>query len=275
MRVMRQLHLVGTKVGAPMATITAAVPTSTRRRPRRGRRRFGMPWVAIKPRPVSGARGLISTSTIGSRHLDIRIAITRGRTADRLGRGRHDRDGWLEEADARARDAEGCQDQPHHRERDDHSQEPAGGGGPCCVLERPEHPHPWRAFGDVPGEMDQQPGRRAGEYRAMPTAQSRRHADHEHGGEGMRDGPLIRVSEPEVERYVIQIDGNGGDKTCDIVTTRRVDEAGQSEQTQRSGGQVGDFVERAAGQDAERNPADRPRRRPARPPPAVSEPPTT
>jgi len=47
MRVMRQLHLVGTKVGAWMATITAAVPASTRRRPRRGRRRFGMPWVAI------------------------------------------------------------------------------------------------------------------------------------------------------------------------------------------------------------------------------------
>ena len=103
--------------------------------------------------------------------------------------------------------------------------------------------------------MDQQPGRHADEYRAMPTAQSRRHADHEHGGKGMRDGPLIRVSEPEVERYVIQIDGNGSDKTCDIETTRRVDEAGQSEQTQRSGDQVGDFVERAAGQDAERNPA--------------------
>ena len=93
-----------------------------------------------------------------------------------------------------------------------------------------------------------------GEYRAMPAAQDRGHDNHEHGGKGMRDGALPRVSQPKVKRYVIKIDGYRCDKTCDIKTTRRVDEAGQSEQAQRSGGQVGDFIERAAGQDAERNP---------------------
>jgi hypothetical protein len=103
--------------------------------------------------------------------------------------------------------------------------------------------------------MDQQPGRRAGEDRAMPTAQSRGHDNHEHGSKGMRDGALRRVPQPKVKRYVIQIDGYRCDKTCDIETTRRVDEAGEREQPQRPRGQVGDFVERAAGQDAERNPA--------------------
>ena len=103
--------------------------------------------------------------------------------------------------------------------------------------------------------MDQHPGRRAGEHGPMPAGHSRGNDDHEHGGKGMSDGPLLRVSEAKVKRYVIQVYGHRRDKTCDIETTRRVDEAGQGKQPQRPRGQVGDFVERAAGQDAERNPA--------------------
>ena len=60
---------------------------------------------------------------------------------------------------------------------------------------------------------------------------------------------------PRYRGYVIQIDGHGRDKTRDIEPTRHVDEARQGEQAQRPGDQVGDFIERATGQDAERNPA--------------------
>ena len=174
-------------------------------------------------RPTSGARSLISTCTIGSCHLDVRIAATRSRATGRRGRGRLGREQLLKQADARAGDAQGYQGQPHDREHDDHDPEPPGTGRPCRVLKRPEHPHPGRTLGDVPGEMDQQPGRQA--RRARPDA-----GDWPPPrplwprGQRMRDGRWYGFSHPEIQRNVIQIDSHRLDKTRDIEPTRYVDE---------------------------------------------------
>ena len=47
-----------------------------------------------------------------------------------------------------------------------------------------------------------------------------------HSGQGVRDRPLVLVSkQPEVEGYVIQVNGDGRDEGRDAEATRHVDEA--------------------------------------------------
>ena len=83
-------------------------------------------------------------------------------------------------------------------------EEPPVAGCPRRVLKWPQHPHAWGTLGDVPGEMDQQPGHYPGQHRPMPTPYDRCTGHHDHGGKGMRDRALVVVSEqPEVQRDVI------------------------------------------------------------------------
>ena len=72
----------------------------------------------------------------------------------------------------------------------------------------------------------------------------------------MRHRALGLVSQqPEVERYVIRIDGDRRDERRDVEAARRVDEARQDEQAQRRGGQMGDLIDGSGGPHAEGNPA--------------------
>jgi len=72
----------------------------------------------------------------------------------------------------------------------------------------------------------------------------------------MRDRALVLVSQqPEVHRYVIQVDSDRCDERRDIEAARRVDEAGQDEQAQGRGGQMGDLIDGPGGPHAETNPA--------------------
>ena len=72
----------------------------------------------------------------------------------------------------------------------------------------------------------------------------------------MCDRALSRVSQqPEVERYVIQIDGDRCDERRDIEAARRVDKPDQDEQTQRRRGQMGDLIDGPGGPYAKGDPA--------------------
>ena len=72
----------------------------------------------------------------------------------------------------------------------------------------------------------------------------------------MCDRALSRVSQqPEVERYVVQIDGDRCDERCDIEAARRVDEPDQDEQAQGCRGQMGDLIDGPGGPHAKGNPA--------------------
>ena len=72
----------------------------------------------------------------------------------------------------------------------------------------------------------------------------------------MCDRALSRVSQqPEVERYVIQIDGDRCDERRDIEAARRVDKADQDEQAQSCRGQMGDLIDGPGGPHAKSNPA--------------------
>ena len=72
----------------------------------------------------------------------------------------------------------------------------------------------------------------------------------------MRHRALGLVSQqPEVQRYVIHIDGDRCDERRDKEAARRVDEARQDEQAQGRGGQMGDLIDGPGGPHAEGNPA--------------------
>lgn len=120
------------------------------------------------------------------------------------------RRGWrTEDRDPRSWAADAYQHQPDSREHDDHSQEPAVAHHPGGVLKRPEDPHTRVTLGDVPREMEHQPGRHPGQHGPVPAAGRRGDGEPGHGGQRMRDRALGLVSQqPEVQRYVIQIDGD-------------------------------------------------------------------
>jgi len=72
----------------------------------------------------------------------------------------------------------------------------------------------------------------------------------------MRHRTLGLVSQqPEIQRYVIRIDGDRRDERRDVEAARRVDEACQDEQAQSRGGQMGDLIDGPGGPHAEANPA--------------------
>jgi len=72
----------------------------------------------------------------------------------------------------------------------------------------------------------------------------------------MCDRALSRVSQqPEVERYVIQIDGDRCDERRDIEAARRVDKADQDKQAQSCRGQMRDLIDGPGGPHAKGNPA--------------------
>jgi hypothetical protein len=72
----------------------------------------------------------------------------------------------------------------------------------------------------------------------------------------MCDRALSRVSQqPEVERYVIQVDGDRCDERRDIEAARCVNKADQDEQAQGCRGQMGDFIDGPGGPHAKGNPA--------------------
>ncbi|HKS95697.1 MAG TPA: hypothetical protein VJV74_06125 [Terriglobia bacterium] len=104
--------------------------------------------------------------------------------------------------------------------------------------------------------MKHQSGRDSGQHGSMPTADDRGNRHHDHGAQGVRDRALSSVpQQPEVERYVIEVDGHRRDQSRHVEATRHVHEAGQDQQAQRGGGQMGRFIEKAAARDVERNPA--------------------
>ena len=80
----------------------------------------------------------------------------------------------------------------------------------------------------------------------MPTTYNRGNGHHDHGAKGVRDWALPVVpQQPEVERYVVQVDGRGRDQSRDVKTTRHAHETRQDEQAQRGGGQIGRLIEKA------------------------------
>ena len=72
----------------------------------------------------------------------------------------------------------------------------------------------------------------------------------------MCDRALSRVSQqPEVERYVIQIDGDRRNERRDVEAARRIDKADQDEQAQSCRGQMGGLINGPGGPQAKGNPA--------------------
>ena len=86
-------------------------------------------------------------------------------------------------------------DQPDSREHDDHSQEPPVADHPGSAVKRPEHPHALLTLGDVPCEMEHQPGRRPGHYGPAPTPGRRSGDEHGHREQRVRDRALALVSQ--------------------------------------------------------------------------------
>jgi hypothetical protein len=103
--------------------------------------------------------------------------------------------------------------------------------------------------------VEYQPGGSPGQHGPVPTAGSRGTGQSGHGDKGMRDRALAPVQPAEIERYVVHVDGDRRNQGRDIEPARHIKEARQDEQAQRRGGQMGDFIERAGAQQAERNPA--------------------
>jgi hypothetical protein len=72
----------------------------------------------------------------------------------------------------------------------------------------------------------------------------------------MRDRALAPVSQhPEIQRYVVHIDGDRCYERRDIEVAWCVDEACQHEQAQGGGGQMGGLIDRPGGPHAEGNAA--------------------
>ena len=72
----------------------------------------------------------------------------------------------------------------------------------------------------------------------------------------MRDRALGLVpQQPEVQRYVIHVDGDRCDERRAIEAARRIDDARQDEQPQGRGGQMGDLIDGSGGPHPEGNPA--------------------
>jgi len=69
-----------------------------------------------------------------------------------------------------------------------------------------------------------------------------------HCGQGVRDRTLVLVSEPEIHRNVIQIDSHGRDQAGDIEPARSFDQTSQDKQTQYSGSQMCNFINRTVDQ---------------------------
>ena len=154
------------------------------------------------------------------------------------------------------REAEADQHQSGGREHDDHAQEPPVADHPGRVLKRPEDPHSRVTLGDVPREVEHQSGRHPGQHRPVPATGRRGGDEHGHGGQGMRHRALGLVSQqPEVQRYVIRIDGDRRDERRDVEAARRVDEASQDSRPSSHGGQMGDLIDGSGGPHAEGNPA--------------------
>jgi hypothetical protein len=104
--------------------------------------------------------------------------------------------------------------------------------------------------------MEHQPGRHPGYHGPVPATGRRGDDERGYGGQRMCDRALGMVSQqPEVQRYVIHIDGDRCDERPDIEAARRVDEARQDEQAQGRGRQMGDLIDGPGGPHAERNPA--------------------
>jgi hypothetical protein len=104
--------------------------------------------------------------------------------------------------------------------------------------------------------MQQQPGRYSCEHSPMSATGSRSTHNHSHSGQGMCDRALVfGAQQPEVERYVIEVDGHRCSQSRDVEATRHVDEARQGQQAQGCGGQMGDFIEWASAQETKLNPA--------------------
>jgi hypothetical protein len=152
------------------------------------------------------------------------------------------------------READSHEHQPGCREHDDHSQEPPVADHPGSVLKRPKDPHPRVTLGDVPREMEHQPGRHAGQHGPVPATGRRGGGEHGHGGQRMRDRPPGLDSQ-QVQRYVIHIDGDRCDERRDIEAARRVDETRQYEQAQGCSGQMGDLIDGPGSPHAEGNAA--------------------
>ena len=91
--------------------------------------------------------------------------------------------------------------------------------------------------------MYQKPGNYSSQHGPVPSADGRGTGNDKRGQKGMRDRALVRVPQPEVKGYVIQVDGDGRNETGDIKPTRHVNQACQDEQTQSPGGQMGDFIQ--------------------------------
>jgi hypothetical protein len=92
------------------------------------------------------------------------------------------------------READAHQHQPGDREHDDHSQEPPVAHHPVSVLKGPEDPHPGVTLGDVPREMEHQPGRCAGQHGPVPTIERSSSYEYGHGGQRMRDRAVGVIS---------------------------------------------------------------------------------
>jgi hypothetical protein len=152
------------------------------------------------------------------------------------------------------REAGARQHQPGGREHDDHSQEPPVTDHPGGVLKRPEDPHTRVTLGDVPRKMEYQPDRCPGQHGPVPAISRRDGGERGHGGQRMRDGTLALVpQQAEIQRYVIDIDGDRCDERRNIEAARRVDEERQDEQPQGCGAQMGDLIDGAGGPHAEGN----------------------
>ena len=92
------------------------------------------------------------------------------------------------------------------------------------------------------------PGCHPGQHGPVPATDRRGDNEHGHGGQRMRDRALSIVSQqPQVQRYVIQIDGDRCDERCDVEAARRVDEARQDEQSQGRGGKMSDLIDGPCG----------------------------
>jgi hypothetical protein len=121
-------------------------------------------------------------------------------------------------------------------------------------LKRPEDQHPRVTLGDIPREMEHQPGHHPGQHGPVPATGRRGGDEHGHGGQRMRDRALAFVpQQSEVQRYVIQIDGDRCDERRDIEAARRGDKARQDEQAQGGRGQMGDLIDGPGGPHAEGN----------------------
>jgi hypothetical protein len=92
--------------------------------------------------------------------------------------------------------------------------------------------------------MEHQSGGCSCQHGPMPATGSRSSGEHCHRGKGMGDRALVGVRhQPQVDGYVIEVDGHRRNQSGDVEAARYVDEARQDEQAQGRGGQMGDFVE--------------------------------